>query len=582
MYRLPLYLHICILTIFFLTPLADIDVCAEEIADGVECYSTKLDSNNQAIFPAKNCSDSSSTVHILIVDLSKAKVEPIMTDLYGYSGDDMLYSRKNVKELSATRRSAAPVNAVAAVNGGFFTFNNPAFNLSKVVDYRHTWPSSESVLEGDQQCRMNKRYKLRLRTPSGTNTQVPEIVARNSSDTSGADLRVLGGGGQLLPVLSSDAGVPACSCAGLPTPGTSSCPHDHTKCCDSIGRQVRCCDSSGQPDPSWNISRPRTAVGYRFDESPHKLRIVTVGGEGVTISELKSLMTQLFGVTNAMALDGGGSTQFWAKTSSNEIFTWGSSPSARKVVSALVVYGKPVAPFRITDVLHPSVITMGGDKGDLAVHWSGNPVFPVTMTYFNKGLCPSPYNCVNPTKQFNVSTNPFYFPGALWCGDISKGGDYFFDYGVVLEDAAGNRTQEQPATFTCRGRMLPAACNDIIGRWRWFTGRSVDFFANNRWKTLDGRDGGTWQCNPDGSIVVTPDRGTWQDTVTIAGDGNSLSGKNQNGVSVSATRHQGMLYDLEQGPYGGGRFCLTEEEATRIKNDPNTVKITPVGIPCSK
>ncbi|MFH0784576.1 MAG: hypothetical protein V2B20_21835 [Pseudomonadota bacterium] len=122
----------------------------------------------------------------------------------------------------------------------------------------------------------------------------------------------------------------------------------------------------------------------------------------------------------------------------------------RKIVSAPVVYEKPVAPFKITEIFHPSVITMGGDKGDLTVYWSGNPVFPVTMTYFNKGLCPSPYNCVNPTKQFKVSANPLYFPGALWCNDISRAGDYFFDYGVVLEDAAGNRTQEQSATFTCR------------------------------------------------------------------------------------------------------------------------------------
>ena len=49
-----------------------------------------------------------------------------------------------------------------------------------------------------------------------------------------------------------------------------------------------------------------------------------------------------------------------------------------------------------------------------------------------------------------------------------------------------------------------------------------------------------------------------------------------------STMNKGMFYDLQQGSYGGGRFCLTAEEATRIKNDPNTVKITPVGIPCSK
>jgi len=87
--------------------------------------------------------------------------------------------------------------------------------------------------------------------------------------------------------------------------------------------------------------------------------------------------------------------------------------------------------------------------------------------------------------------------------------------------------------------MNSAECNRIIGRWKWFTGSTVDFFANNSWKTSDGIHGGTWKCNPDGSIVVTPDQGTWQDTVTVARDGNSLSGRNQTGVLVSATKEGG-------------------------------------------
>ena len=102
------------------------------------------------------------------------------------------------------------------------------------------------------------------------------------------------------------------------------------------------CDPSGQPDPGWNIRRPRTAVGYVPADSPPKLRILTVDGDGVTIGELRALMTQVFGVTNAMALDGGGSTQFWAKTSPSETYRWGGSGSTRPVVSALVVYAGPV------------------------------------------------------------------------------------------------------------------------------------------------------------------------------------------------------------------------------------------------
>lgn len=96
------------------------------------------------------------------------------------------------------------------------------------------------------------------------------------------------------------------------------------------------------------------------------------------------------------------------------------------------------------------------------------------------------------------------------------------------------------------------ACKRIIGRWRWFTGRDVDFLENNRWKTTDGHTG-SWQCSNGGSVIVIPDQGAWQDTVTISQDGSSLSGQNQQGVPVSATRTSlGKRKDCPSGynPYG--------------------------------
>ena len=82
-------------------------------------------------------------------------------------------------------------------------------------------------------------------------------------------------------------------------------------------------------------------------------------------------------------------------------------------------------------------------------------------------------------------------------------------------------------------------------------------------------------------------RGGWIDTLKISANGNDLSGSNQYGGPVSASRGlvastTGMLYDVEQGSYGGGRLCLTADEVERIRDDPNTRRITEVGQPCSK
>jgi len=112
-------------------------------------------------------------------------------------------------------------------------------------------------------------------------------------------------------------------------------------------------------------------------------------------------------------------------------------------------------PFTINGVIHPSTVEMGGDRQDLFVTWGGKPSFPVKMIYFRKGPCPGPFNCTNMTKQFNTATNPLHFPGALWCSNIQKEGNYYFDYAVVLEDALGNRTQEAPAGFTCKSTRNP-------------------------------------------------------------------------------------------------------------------------------
>jgi len=112
----------------------------------------------------------------------------------------------------------------------------------------------------------------------------------------------------------------------------------------------------------------------------------------------------------------------------------------------------PHGTFQITGVVHPSEVTAGSGGEDLAVYWKGNPTLPVTMNYFRVGPCPSGYNCVNVSRAFNLRTNPFIFPRALWCDRIAALGTYYFDYAVQLVDGGGNNTQQEAASFNCINR----------------------------------------------------------------------------------------------------------------------------------
>jgi len=191
------------------------------------------------------------------------------------------------------------------------------------------------------------------------------------------------------------------------------------------------------------------------------------------------------------------------------------------------------------------------------------------------------YYCIIPGTTQSVAVPLWAKPvwsRVTWTGCPS-------DY-IPLGD--GENCYKCPPTYTFTRALTDyrsscyGACERIIGRWKWFTGYVVDFNPNGTWATTKDGHTGTWHCNWDCSVTVIPNAAKWRDTVTVSLDGLSLSGQNEQGVQVSATRHNAMLYDVEQGSYGGGRFCLTAEEATRIKNDPNTVKFTPVGLPCSK
>ncbi len=112
----------------------------------------------------------------------------------------------------------------------------------------------------------------------------------------------------------------------------------------------------------------------------------------------------------------------------------------------------PQSPFRITGVVHAAQVTAGAGGQSLAVHWQGNPKFPVRMNFYNVGACPTCYTCASPSTTFTYSANPFIFKGALFCGQVSQPGSYYFNYAVQLVDATGNKTQQESASFHCINR----------------------------------------------------------------------------------------------------------------------------------
>lgn len=86
----------------------------------------------------------------------------------------------------------------------------------------------------------------------------------------------------------------------------------------------------------------------------------------------------------------------------------------------------------------------------------------------------------------------------------------------------------------------PTRCDEIVGTWRWFNGAKVECQGNGRCEATNGFSG-PWRClDPKGVVEIRWGRGggsvQWIDTLNITSDGNKLSGTNQIGGSVSASR----------------------------------------------
>lgn len=79
------------------------------------------------------------------------------------------------------------------------------------------------------------------------------------------------------------------------------------------------------------------------------------------------------------------------------------------------------------------------------------------------------------------------------------------------------------------------SCSVVPGLWAWFANGDVTFRSNG--SLVQGQLTGTWRC-ANGRVTIDWSHG-YRDTLTIAQDGRSMSGVNQQGNQVWGSRRGG-------------------------------------------
>ena len=125
---------------------------------------------------------------------------------------------------------------------------------------------------------------------------------------------------------------------------------------------------------------------------------------------------------------------------------------AAAVASALSMLGacdsSSDGPFAIDDVEHPDTVVSDGPRGNLTIHWSGNPKFPVTAVFGpTEDGCPVPGSCNSRELSFQERENPLLFVGSPRCTGYTE--DTVIGYEVQLTDADGVATAPYPVTHLC-------------------------------------------------------------------------------------------------------------------------------------
>ncbi len=88
--------------------------------------------------------------------------------------------------------------------------------------------------------------------------------------------------------------------------------------------------------------------------------------------------------------------------------------------------------------------------------------------------------------------------------------------------------------FVLPSLSYAAGCDTAIGQWKWFNGGSVTLTPQKA-VMVNGKPEGRWECSdPNKGTTIVRWKGGFVDYVNVAG--NRMTGKNQQGVAVSADR----------------------------------------------
>ena len=84
------------------------------------------------------------------------------------------------------------------------------------------------------------------------------------------------------------------------------------------------------------------------------------------------------------------------------------------------------------------------------------------------------------------------------------------------------------------GLALAANCESAVGDWKWFNGGTVTL-TRQQAVLMNGKGEGKWTCSdPNRTAVVVRWNGGFVDNLTV--NANRMTGKNQQGVPISAAR----------------------------------------------
>ncbi|MEQ8818837.1 MAG: phosphodiester glycosidase family protein [Sumerlaeia bacterium] len=328
------------------------------------------------------------TVNVLEVDLtnSAVKVQPL----------------KASSGCSTTSGIAQGFGAVAAINGGFFGSCSSVSMIKingTVLDTNPGWKPARATLGINQ----------------GTDTADIDWIASTNSWSAVND--ALGGGPNLV------------------TNGS-----------------VNVTQSQEGFDSSYANRNPRTAVG--FNNGGKKLFLVTIDGRtsagaGMTLSELATYMTWL-GCTDAMNLDGGGSTTMW--TSGNGVVNTPSDGYQRSVVSVLGIFN-----------------TGGGSSEEVIVD-NGTSGFTASSNWWASSSTSGYYG-----SNYQVRATASTSDAATWKANLSGG-----TYKVYARWASGsNRASSAPYVVYHTGGSSTVYKNQQTQGGQWVLLGTYNMAAGN-------------------------------------------------------------------------------------------------------